>query len=89
MAKKAPKAAEGKPSKVSKKPAGKGAVMPPANPKPQFDGRGTQFDAEQHAVGANNEPHRDSAGNFVRKEHHYQAPKAAGRGAYPDTFRHE
>lgn len=57
--------------------------------KPQFDGRGIQFDPAVHATGAGAEPHRDSGGNFVRKADHYEAPKAAGRGAYPDTFRHE
>jgi hypothetical protein len=87
----APVVAPAAPAKKAK-PAKKAAAKPAAvasDAKPQFDSRGIQFDAAQHATGANKEPHRDSAGNFVRKSDHYEAPKAAGRGSYPDSFRHE
>lgn len=80
-AKAAKKGAKKEPAKKSKR-----AKKAPSSPNPSAtDSTGKHFDAGVHAAETDGTPVKDSAGRFIRKELHYQAPKKAH---YPDSFRH-
>lgn len=71
----------------SKKPAAKARAAKPANEPVNVmtDRRGTVFDPKVHAATADGTPHADSAGNYIRKENHYDGAKKAH---FADSFRH-